>query len=119
VKLALLDAKLYRLDLSANENVGVDRVADADVLYFQCPKCAASCPRVMRDDGTGYAEGAHFISVPFKAHDGRPEMAQREAQGRPRWGVSGTSLSDISTTPSIQVIGGCGWHGFVTNGDAT
>jgi hypothetical protein len=117
VRLNQLDAKLYRVD--GNENAEVARVAEADFLLFQCPKCAQACRRVLRDDGTGYAEGAHFISVPFAAHDGRPPMRQDPHHPQPRWSVSGLTLSDITTGPSIQVIGGCAWHGWVKNGDAS
>jgi hypothetical protein len=38
----------------------------------------------------------------------------------PRWTVSGTSLHDLTITPSV-VVGknpGC-WHGFIRNGDIT
>lgn len=118
MRLSDLDGQLYRTTDGRAPSDPVQTVADADILYFQCPKCAAGLQRVRRDDGRGYVEGAHFISVPFAAHDGRPAMGPNENKPAPRWGVTGTSLANVTTTPSIQVIGGCGWHGYVRNGEA-
>lgn len=116
MRLSELDGRLYRLDVEKHENLPVDTVAEADVLYFQCPKCAEGLPRGT-EGGRRFAEGAHYISVPFAAHDGRSAMPQSDGHQRPRWGVTGSTLEDVSTTPSILVIGGCTWHGYVTNGE--
>jgi hypothetical protein len=36
-----------------------------------------------------------------------------------RWHATGTGLDDLTLAPSIEEQGGdCGWHGFVTKGDA-
>lgn len=43
----------------------------------------------------------------------------RDGKSRPRWIVSGTSLADLSLTPSVAVGPSekeC-WHGFITNGE--
>jgi len=37
----------------------------------------------------------------------------------PRWIATGASLDDLTTKPSIQIVGGCAWHGFITNGEVT
>ena len=33
------------------------------------------------------------------------------------WTRTGETFETISLTPSIQRVGGCGWHGFITNGE--
>lgn len=48
------------------------------------------------------------------ALDGKPWM-----QGAPTWQRTGETLEDLSLTPSIQRVGGCAWHGFITNGGVT
>lgn len=113
-----MDGRLYAVDQAKHENVPVKTVAEADVLYFQCPKCAAGLPRGQDErTGLGYVEGAHYISVPFDAHDGRPALPPQPGFV-PRWSVTGKSIDDLTTQPSIQVVGGCAWHGWVTNGEA-
>lgn len=36
---------------------------------------------------------------------------------RPSWQRVGDSFETMTLTPSIQRIGGCNWHGFITNGE--
>lgn len=33
------------------------------------------------------------------------------------WTRTGDSLDSLTLTPSIQRVGGCRWHGFITNGE--
>jgi hypothetical protein len=33
------------------------------------------------------------------------------------WTRVGETFETLSLTPSIQRVGGCGWHGFITNGE--
>lgn len=35
------------------------------------------------------------------------------------WTRTGETFETLTLTPSIQRVGGCSWHGFVTNGDVT
>jgi len=47
--------------------------------------------------------------------DGGPPYADR-----PRWFRTGTDFATLTMTPSIlrsRDKGGCGWHGFITNGE--
>lgn len=46
------------------------------------------------------------------------EVAPPEALPSPRWGRAGMTLADITLRPSINILSGCKWHGFVTNGEA-
>lgn len=76
----------------------------AQGIIFLCPKCyVANAGRV----------GTHSVIVCFS---GRGTPAECDG---PRWVVRGAGFDDLTITPSIHTIGGCGWHGFVKNGDAT
>jgi hypothetical protein len=33
------------------------------------------------------------------------------------WERTGETIEDLTLRPSIQRIGGCAWHGFITNGE--
>jgi hypothetical protein len=43
-------------------------------------------------------------------HDTRPNL--------PTWQRTGETFESLTLTPSIRRVGGCGWHGFITNGEA-
>lgn len=74
----------------------VDSFEKADAVFFYCP-CAY-----------GKSEGAHGLYIPF------------EKDGKQGWKASGTSLDDLTLSPSIAVGGHqspeC-WHGYVKNGE--
>lgn len=81
----------------------VSSATDAQGVRILCPKCFAE---------NGGACGTHSILVPF-ADRGVPADAMPQM---PRWKASGTTFDDLTTSPSILLIGGCGWHGFITAG---
>lgn len=80
-------------------------------IRFLCPKCWAE---------RGGAIGTHSVVCWF---EGRvPDDA---LPGPGRWTPSGTGIDDLTFVPgnlhhavSVALIGGCGWHGFVKDGDA-
>lgn len=87
-----------------------DKLEGADGVCFLCPKCFA--------ENGGSSVGVHSVICWFV---GRvpPELTP----GPGRWNPSGTGLDDLTFVPpgatSVQLTGGgCGWHGFVTNGNA-
>lgn len=47
-----------------------------------------------------------------------------DAEPKPgRWNPTGTGYGDLSFVPgkksnSVLLLGGCAWHGFITNGEA-
>jgi hypothetical protein len=84
----------------------VETLAEAQGMWMLCPKCFQE---------NGGRVGTHSVLVLF---DGRGVPAD-VCIGTARWNVSGNSLADVTVTPSILVVGGCGWHGFVTNGQVT
>jgi hypothetical protein len=98
-------------------------------VLFQCPKCAAGMDVVEHEGRRGFA-GAHYIAIWF-ANPCNTPVAPQDADAPPhhRWIVSGTSLDDLTLSPSVNldVVGGgdgsihmdiCRWHGWVTNGGA-
>ena len=89
----------------------------AQGVLFQCPKCAAGKPPAP----DGGVQGAHYVLVCF-ANPRNAPVAPAEYDPNPRWQMSGTSLDDLTLSPSVNLdvpgATGCRWHGFVTNGDA-
>lgn len=71
-------------------------------VIFQCP--------------CGNHDEDHECYVPFaNPLDGGPCL---EPNGR-GWQRTGDRFEALTLTPSILRIGGCGWHGFITNGEVT
>jgi hypothetical protein len=76
----------------------------------------------------GETEGAHGLIVLFANPRGAAVVPASDHYAKPRWTMGGSSLSDLTLTPSIncQVAdlpnGECRpgrkcWHGFITNGE--
>ena len=91
-------------------HVHVDTLAEADGLFFLCPKCFTE---------NGGDIGTHCVICWFEG------KVPDEVCPKPgRWNPVGTGIDDLSFVPgakshSVLLMGGCNWHGFVTNGDAT
>jgi hypothetical protein len=90
----------------------VDDKADAQGVMFLCPKCFTE---------NGGSAGTHMV-VCWSESAGAPADA---VPGPGRWKMDGTSIDDLTLNAdpprgarSVALSGGCGWHGFVTNGDA-
>lgn len=82
----------------------------ADGVEFLCPKCF---------EENGGAVGTHLVQVFFHGGDA-PENLGKDSEGHTaRWTANGTGLDDLTLSPSIYVKTGCGWHGYVTNGETT
>lgn len=110
-----------------------DSVEGMQGVMFQCPSCGAGLERG-EEDGRRFIRGAHYIRAFFANPQGAP-VAPHDADLRtdgnpnPRWTMSGTSIDDLTLTPSINCDipwkdkdgvehpSGCKFHGFVTNGD--
>jgi hypothetical protein len=86
----------------------VDDLSQADGISFLCPLCF---------ERNGGNVGTHGIRIDFVGR-GTPDSACiKNSQGVPvRWTVQGTSYEDLTLGPSILIIGGCAWHGFVEQG---
>jgi len=91
----------------------VERIEEAQGIEFLCPKCFAA---------NGGPVGTHAV-ICWSRSRGVPEDAE---PGPGRWKLDGSGYSDLtlnadppSGARSVELKGGCGWHGFITNGEAT
>ena len=83
--------------------IPVGSFAEAQGVWFDCPK---GCD--------------HRCEVSFEDRAVQPSQGTHKENGDPvRWKASGDSFDTLTTTPSIQLICGCAWHGFITNGVVT
>ena len=76
--------------------------AEAHGITFRCPK-----------DPRGHSIQVFFAGSPVPPHIGTNKNGETV-----RWKKTGTGLTDLTLTPSIQEESECGWHGYVTNGEA-
>ena len=84
---------------------------NAQGIWFLCPIC------FMKNNGP---VGTHSIDVTFKDRGALDNQGSHGTNGQPtRWTVTGSSFDDLTTQPSILLGGGCGWHGYITNGQVT
>lgn len=82
-------------------------LADADGLWFACPKCFIA-NRGLR--------GTHYVLC------WAPHVPLDVPPGPGRWNLVGTSLDDVELvagSSSVLLKSGCQWHGFVRGGAAT
>lgn len=82
----------------------VPTMAEADGLWFLCPKCV----QAQQD------KRVHMVLC------WQPQVPQTTTPGPGRWTMTGTGFHDLTLSPSVNLSGpGCGWHGFIKNGEAT
>lgn len=56
------------------------------------------------------------LFIPFaNPLDGKPPPDEDTRHG---WQRTGETVETLSLTPSVLRVGGCAWHGFITNGEA-
>lgn len=86
--------------------------AEAHGVMFLCPKCYQA------NNGP---VGTHMV-ICWSRSAGAPDDA---TPGPGRWRMDGAGLDDLtlnadppSNARSVQLDGGCGWHGYVTSGRA-
>jgi len=85
----------------------VPTFAEAQGILFLCPSCFS------RNDG----KGVHSVLVWFRDKGVPPEMFPA-----PRWVATGTSLEDLTISPSINLVTPDQpneWHGWIINGNVT
>jgi hypothetical protein len=106
--------------------VFVGSLAEAQGIFFLCPKCFQENRAKLPPDVQGREAieaagvGVHSVQVTFANRGVPDDMGCHNAKGQPtRWEVSGSGFEDLSTTPSILIESGCGWHGFITNGEVS
>lgn len=88
----------------------VQALAEADGICFLCPKCFAA---------NAGPVGTHSVICWFVG-----KVAEDVTPGPGRWTPSGNDFSDLTFVPgtpplavSVQLHGGCNWHGMVSAGD--
>lgn len=107
MRLVDLEPKLYRY-AGDKSFAKVPALADADSVMFLCPACFRK---------NGGAVGTHGIRIDFAGKAVPDNVCIHNSEGKPvRRAVSGTGVDDLTLSPSILLLGGCGWHGFVTSG---
>lgn len=93
-------------------HVEVDTIAECNGVQFLCPKCF--------ETNKG-AVGTHSVLC-WSQNRGTPDEA---APGPGRWTITGTSVEDLTLggengkSDSVLLTSGCGWHGWVKNGEVT
>lgn len=84
---------------------------EAQGIEFLCPLCFAK---------NAGPVGTHYCDVTFADRGVPDDLGTHNKEGKAvRWTVSGDTFENLTTTPSILIEGGCGWHGFITNGEVT
>ena len=83
-------------DMAGNPVPLRERVA----LSFDCPCGNSDCLRAC----------IGFTNPP----DGKGPCKSR---GENTWEMLGDSFENLTLSPSIQRVGECGWHGFITDGE--
>lgn len=94
-------------------HVPVESIDQAHGVKFLCPLCF---------ERNGGKRGTHMV-ICWSRSAGTPEEA---VPGPGRWKMEGTGFADLTlnadppgTMRSVQLLGGCNWHGFVTGGVVT
>ena len=72
-------------------------------ISFNCP-----CGRTDRDNGHSSRVVVMFTN---------PIDGGEPIRNRTTWQRTGETFEDLTLTPSILRVGGCAWHGFITNGE--
>jgi hypothetical protein len=130
VRLRDLDGRFFG-ETTGNTSRDRETLEGAQGVLFQCPTCAIGKERG-EEDGRRFVRGAHYIRICFSNPRGAPVASDEFACGNPRWEiVSGTSLDDLTLSPSINCDipwkdkdgvehpSWCKFHGYVRAGDAS
>jgi len=108
MKLSELEAQLLRRVDSGTYSTAPIPLAEADGVMFLCPGC------YRKNVGP---VGTHSILCWFV---GRVPDDVSPLPGR--WIPAGNSVDDLTfvgpAAASVQITGGCNWHGFIKNGEA-
>jgi hypothetical protein len=89
----------------------VERFEDAQGIRFLCPLCFE------KNNG---AVGTHSIQITFEDRGVPDEFGTHNDAGNPvRWKVveGSTCIDDLKLSPSIALLSGCKWHGYIGNNE--
>lgn len=96
MKLSVLEAIFLKITDKNTYQTGVP-IAEAQGISFLCPKC-------FNDPPVG-SVGTHSVMCWFRDRGVPDDLDPKPG----RWNPSGTGI----------LLGGCDWHGFIKNGDAS
>ena len=103
----------YTLEGEHEMYLHTDNLRSADGIMFLCPKC-------FEENGNS-SVGVHRVICWFR---GRVPDHVRPNPGR--WTPSGNGFDDLTFVAgdppmavSVALMSGCGWHGFIKDGEAT
>lgn len=126
MRLSELDAEFlgkYRIEDGHVCYSRVPSLQGAQGVMFQCPKCAESCERG-QEGSRRFFVGAHYIICWFAKPIGAEPVPDHADPKPGRWTPQGTGLDDLTFVPgdppmavSVLLTSGCGWHGYVRNGE--
>jgi hypothetical protein len=111
IKLTELDAHFLKISNEDSKSYHyIDDINQAQGIFFLCPLC------FRKNNGP---IGTHGIICWFQNRGVPDEMNPKPG----RWNLQGTGLNDLTFVPpksvSVKLTSGCGWHGFIRNGEAT
>lgn len=110
--------------------LGVNVVDGVQGINFQCPKCAQTCDDggvepdaawcAAKLEGRSFVRGAHYVLCWFTNPVNAPRVPDSADPKPGRWPFEGTSIDDVTLTGSVFLTEPrCGWHGHITNGEAS
>ena len=114
MRLLELNPQFVRYDRRGDDiyHVYVETIVEAQGVQFLCPKCF---------EANHGSIGTHSICC-WSSSAGTPNDA---TPGPGRWKLVGTRYDDLTLDSepgkprSVQLLSGCAWHGFITNGEVT
>ncbi len=113
------DASFYG-EASALGHRYLPSIEGAQGVQFWCP-CGYGKAEFPLEGGR-----PHAVMVPFSNPRNAPELpadhgphSRSDPNHHPRWTMAGTSLEDLTTTPSVAVGTPECWHGYITNGEVS
>lgn len=123
MRLIDLDAEFFALGVGRGWKA-VLTIEEAQGVCFQCPKCAENLggeKAVEEEYGRRFVRGVHVVLVWFANPRVLPPVPLEVEPGPGRWTiVKGEGLEDLELSPSIHLKGsGCGWHGYIKNGETS
>lgn len=103
---------IWKVEFLTSFRVDCPTLEEAQGIMFLCPKCF---------DANKGSVGTHSVICWFAGR------ISDDMDPRPgRWTPQGTSIDDLTFVPgtpprsvSVLLTGGCGWHGFIRNGEAS
>jgi hypothetical protein len=106
----LRDLEARLIEATEQGSRPVETVSEAQGVRFLCPLCYTK---------NGGSIGTHSVICWSRQVDDDKEP------GPGRWSLHGNTIDDLTLhgdpvggARSIQLLGGCGWHGYVNSGSA-